>query len=74
MHKDGAMLRKKLNIFASQVYKEMTPGNKKLHFEHARSLKANLKQYDVNTLETVQLKISQLVEKFIRKLLMVFDL
>ena len=26
----------------------MTPGNKRLHFEHARSLKANLKQYNVN--------------------------
>ena len=26
----------------------MTTGNKRLHFEHARSLKANLKQYNVN--------------------------
>ena len=26
----------------------MTPGNKGLHFEHAQSLKANLKQYNVN--------------------------
>ena len=27
------MLRKKLKVFTSQVHKEMTPGNKRLHFE-----------------------------------------
>ena len=37
------MLRKKLNVFTSHAHSEMTPGNKRLHFEHARSLKANLK-------------------------------
>ena len=42
------MLRKKLNLFTSQVHKEMTPGNKRLHFEHVRSLKAKLKQNNVN--------------------------
>ena len=26
----------------------MTPGNKRLHFEHVRSLKAELKQNNVN--------------------------
>ena len=26
----------------------MTPGNKRLHFEHARSLEADLRQYNVN--------------------------
>ena len=26
----------------------MTPGNKRLYFEHARSLEADLKQYNVN--------------------------
>ena len=46
--KVGAMLRKKLNVFTSHAHSEMTPGNKRLHFEHARSLKANLKQYNVN--------------------------
>ena len=42
------MLQKKLNVLTSQVHREMTPGNKRLHFEHARCLKANLKQYNVN--------------------------
>ena len=42
------MLRKKLNVFTSHVHKEMTPGNSRLHFEHVRSLKANLKQYNAN--------------------------
>ena len=37
------MLRKKLNVFTSQVHKEMTPGNERLHFEHVWSIKANLK-------------------------------
>ena len=36
------MLWKKLNVFTSQVHKEMAPGNKRWRFEHARSLKANL--------------------------------
>ena len=43
------MLRKKLNAFTSQVHKEMKPGNKRLYFEDAWSLKANLKQYKVNS-------------------------
>ena len=42
------MLRKSLKVFTSQVHKEMTPGNKRLHFEHVRSLKAELKQNNVN--------------------------
>ena len=42
------MLRKNLKVFTSQVHKEMTPGNKRLHFEHVRSLKAKLKQNNVN--------------------------
>ena len=42
------MLRKKLNVFNSQVHREMTPGNKRLHFEHAPILKAKFKQYNVN--------------------------
>ena len=42
------MLRKKLNVFTSRVYKEMTPGNKRLHLEHAWSVKANLKQNNAN--------------------------
>ena len=43
------MLRKKLNVFTSQVHKEMRPGNKRLYFEDAWSLKANLKQYKFNS-------------------------
>ena len=50
----------------------MTPGNKKLRFEHDRGLKVNLKQYNVKILGEDPLEISQLVEKLIRKLLMVF--
>ena len=50
----------------------MTPGNKKLRFEHDRSLKVNLKQYNVNIFGEDPLEISQLVEKLIRKLLIVF--
>ena len=46
------ILQKTLNLFTLQVYKEITPGNKSLHFEHARSPKANPKQYNVNVLET----------------------
>ena len=42
------MLRKKLNLFTSQVHKEMTPGNKRLHFEHAHNLKASFEQNNVN--------------------------
>ena len=42
------MLRKKLNVFTSHVHKVMTPGNSWLHFEHVRSRKANLKQYNAN--------------------------
>ena len=42
------ILRKKLNAFTSQVHKEITPRIKRLHFQHDRSLKANLKQYNVN--------------------------
>ena len=42
------MLWKKLNLFTFQAHKEMTPGNKSLDFEHAHSLKVNLKQYNVN--------------------------
>ena len=42
------MLWRKLSVFISQFHEEMTTGNKRLHFEHARSLKANLKQYNVN--------------------------
>ena len=65
------MLWKKLNVFTSQVHKEMAPGNKRWRFEHARSLKANLNIMST-FLETVQLEISQLVEKLIMKLFMVF--
>ena len=50
----------------------MAPGNKKLRFEHDRSLKVNLKQYNVNIFGEDPLEISQLVEKLIRKLLIVF--
>ena len=50
----------------------MAPGNKKLRFEHDRSLKVNLKQYNVKIFGEDPLEISQLVEKLIRKLLMVF--
>ena len=42
------MFQKKLNVFTLQVHREMTPGNKRLYFEHARSHKANLKQYNLN--------------------------
>ena len=42
------MLRKKLNVFTSRVYKEMAPGNRRLHLEHAWSVKANLKQNNAN--------------------------
>ena len=42
------MLWNNLNVFTSQVLQEMTPGNKELHFEHGQSLKANLKQCNVN--------------------------
>ena len=42
------MFQKKLNVFTSQVHREMTKGNKRLHFEHDRSHKANLKRYNVN--------------------------
>ena len=42
------MLWKNLNVFSSQVHKEMRPGNKRLHFEHAGSLNVNLKQFNVN--------------------------
>ena len=41
-------VEKKLNVFTSQVHKEITPGNKSLHFEHVRSLKAKLKKYNIN--------------------------
>ena len=37
------LLEKKLNVSISQIHKEMTLGNKRLHFEHAWSLKASLK-------------------------------
>ena len=37
------MFQKKLNVFTSQAHREITPGNKMLHFDHARILKANLK-------------------------------
>ena len=50
----------------------MAPGNKKLRFEHDRSLKVNLKQYNVKIFGEDPLEISQLVEKLIRKLLIVF--
>ena len=46
-----SILRQKLHVFTSQFDKEMTPGNKRLHFEHfehAHNLKASLKQYSVN--------------------------
>ena len=68
------MLRKKLNVFTSQVHKEMTPGNKRLHFEHARSLKAILKQYNINIFRDGPARNLRLVEKLIKKLLMVFDM
>ena len=42
------MLWKNLKVFTSQAHKETTPGNKRLHFEHVRSLKAKLKQNNVN--------------------------
>ena len=42
------MLRRKLKVFTLQVHKEVTPGNKRLHFEHVRSLEAKLKQYNVS--------------------------
>ena len=51
--KVGAMLRKKLNVFTSHAHSEMTPGNKRLHFEHARSLKANLNNIMSTFLEIV---------------------
>ena len=44
------ILRKKIKVFTSQVFKEVT-GNKRLHFEHVRGLKAKLKEYNVNILE-----------------------
>ena len=50
----------------------MTPRNKRLHFEHDRSLKANLKKYYVNIFYDGSAKNLQLVEKLIKKLLMVF--
>ena len=43
------ILRKKIKVFTSQVFKEVT-GNKSLHFEHVRGLKAKLKEYNVNIL------------------------
>ena len=66
------ILRKKLNAFTSQVHKEMTPGIKRLHFEHDRSLKANLKQYNVNIFGDGLAKNYKLVEELTRKLLVVF--
>ena len=66
------MLRRKLKVFTLQVHKEVTPGNKRLHFEHVRSLKAKLEQYNVNIFGDSPAEISQLVEKLIRRLLMVF--
>ena len=47
-NKVRTMLWNNLNVFTSQVLREMTPGNKELHFEHGQSLKANLKQCNVN--------------------------
>ena len=43
------ILRKKIKVFTSQVFKEVT-GNKSLHFEYVRGLKAKLKEYNVNIL------------------------
>ena len=68
------MLRKKLNVFTSQVHKEMIPGNKRLHFEHVWSIKAILKQYNINILRDGPARNLRLLEKLIKKLLMVFDM
>ena len=66
------MLRKKLNVFTSQVHREMTPGNKRLHFEHAPILKAKFKQYNINIFGDGPARNLTTVEKLISKLLIVF--
>ena len=66
------MLQKKLNVFTSQVHKEMTSGIKGSILSMLGALKLILNNIISTFLETVQLEISQLVEKLIRKLLMVF--
>ena len=66
------MLRKKLKVFTSQVHKEMTPVNKSCILSMFGALKLSLSNITSTFLEMVQLEISQLVEKLIGKLLMVF--
>ena len=65
------MLRKKLKVFTLQFHKEMTPGRKGYILTMFGALKLNLNNTTSAFLKTVQLEISQLVEKLIGKLLMV---
>ena len=66
------MLRKKSNVFTLQVHTEITPGNKVCILSMLEALKLILSITMSTSFELVQLENPQLVEKLIRKLLMVF--
>ena len=42
------VLREHLHMYTSSQHKELTPGNKKLHSDHVRSLKTKLLEYNVD--------------------------
>ena len=73
-NKVPTILWNKLNVFTSQVLQKITPGNKGLHFEHAQSLKANLKQCNVNIFRNGSTRNLTTQQTFQRRFNVVFRL